>query len=257
MVSDMIAEGQTHSRGLSALSKELVADPAASSPVKPRKRPIVNQAERRWREARKGSISTAKRNLSDSLEKSALIQDRNWDEESDRLAREFEQVALELEQAEDQHHGMDLDSRIDDHPPVPQRQAVESIAPKTPLKHQPRLPKEPRVTPSPVPPQPAKEDEAVEEDDEGDYVYDVYIRKPVSDAEMLKNPLAEYESEQQQKSIATGQPGVGIIVITAEDEQYWEDFVEDDEEEWDSEDADSNGMLLLSFILHFPSLNIY
>jgi hypothetical protein len=87
----------------------------------------------------------------------------------------------------------------------------------------------------------------VEEDDEDDYVYDVYVRRPLSDAEMLKNPLAEFESDQQQKNIANPQPGVGVIVITAEDEEYWEDFVEDDEEEWDSEDADSNGMWFFPF----------
>ena len=258
MVSDMIAEGQTHSRGLSALSKELVADPAASSPVTPRKRPVVNQAEKRWREERKSAISTAKQNLSDSLEKSAQTHQRNWDEESDRLALEFEQVALELEQDQDQDHGMELDSRVASNPPpVPYPQTVLSSAPKTPLKHQPRLPKEPRAAPSPVAPQAEKNNEAVEEDDEGDYVYDVYIRRPLSETEMLKNPLAEYETEQQRKDIAKPQPGVGLIVITAEDEQYWEDFVEDDEEEWDSEDADSNGMLLLPFAPDFllPSLS--
>ncbi|CAG8946854.1 unnamed protein product [Penicillium salamii] len=242
MVSDMIAEGETHSRGLSALSKELVADPVASSPTKPRKRPVVNQAEKRWREQRRGTISTAKQNLSDSLEKSASTQDKNWDEESERLAREFEQVALEIEQDQEEENGMDVDSQAGRNPPapVPHHQPVLSSGPKTPLKHQPRLPKEPRVAPSPAASQVTKSDEAVEEDDEGDYVYDVYIRRPLSESEMLKNPLAEYESEQQQKSVTKSQPGVGVIVITAEDEQYWEDFVEDDEEEWDSEDADSN-----------------
>jgi hypothetical protein len=250
MVSDMIAEGQTHTRGLSALSKELVADPGASASTKARKRPVVNQAEKRWREKRKGSISTAKQNISESLEKSAQTHQRNWDEESDRLAREFEQVALELELDQDREHGMQLDSRVaSSPPPAPQPQPVLSSAPKTPLKHQPRLPKEPRAAASPAAPQVEKNDVAVEEeDDDGDYVYDVYIRRPLSETEMLKNPLAEYETEQQQKEIAKSQPGVGVIVITAEDEQYWEDFVEDDEEEWDSEDADSNGML----ILHLP-----
>jgi hypothetical protein len=254
MVSDMIAERQTHSSGLSSLSKELVADPVASSPIKPRKRPVVNQAEKRWREERKSTISTAKQNLSDSLEKSAQTHQRNWDEESDRLARDFEQVALELEQDQEQDHGMELESQVASKPaPIPQ--PVYSSGPKTPLKHQPRLPKEPRAASSPVAPQAEadKDDEAVEEDDEGDYVYDVYIRRPLSETEMLKNPLAEYETEQQQREATKSQPGVGVIVITAEDEQYWEDFIEDDEEEWDSEDADSNGMLILSFGADIPS----
>jgi hypothetical protein len=247
MVSDMIAEGQTHSnsRGLSTLSKELVADPLASSSTKPRKRPVVNQAEKRWREQRRSTISNAKQNLSDSLEKSAQTHQRNWDEESDRLARDLEQVALELEQDQERDHGMDLEPQVPS-PAIPQPQPVYSSAPKPPLKHQPRLPKDPRVAPSAVDlrADTDKNDEAVEEDDEGDYVYDVYIRRPLSETEMLKNPLAEYETEQQQKEVMKSQPGVGVIVITAEDEQYWEDFVEGDEEEWDSEDADSNGMLI-------------
>ncbi|CAI7612688.1 unnamed protein product [Penicillium glandicola] len=236
MVSDLVAEART----LSINSKELVQDSTPPSPVKPRKRPVVNHAEKRWREERKGAISAAKQNLSDTLEKSAQTQHRSWDEESERLVHDLEQVALELEREGNEDHAMDLDPRVAPAPPAPvSLQHAFSAAPKTPLKHQPRQPKQPRVTPTPL--QASEQiEQAVEEDDEGDYVYDVYIRRPLSEAEMLKNPLAEYESDQQQKGIAQSQPGVGVIVITAEDEEYWEDFIEDDEEEWDSEDADSN-----------------
>ncbi|KAJ5779207.1 Transcription factor Iwr1 [Penicillium paradoxum] len=236
MVSDLVAEAQT----LSIRPKELVQD-TPPSPVKPRKRPVVNQAEKRWREERKNAISAAKQHLSETMEKTSEMQQKNWDE-SERLAHEFEQVALELEREGKQPHGMDLDAHVPGNPPPPQPVSLQhafSTAPKTPLKHQPREPKEPRVAPTP-PQSLVKNEQAVEEDDEGDYVYDVYIRRPLSEAEMLKNPLAEYESEQQQKEMAKSLPGVGVIVITAEDEEYWEHFVEDDEEEWDSEDADSN-----------------
>lgn len=242
MVSDLVAEAQS----LSLKPKELVQDTADTtppSPVKPRKRPVVNQAEKRWREERKGAISAAKQHLSDTLEKSAQTQQRSWDQESERLAHDLEQVALELEQQANQDHAMDFDplARKPAPPPPASLQPAFSAAPKPPLKHQPRQPKEPRV--APTTPQTSEQiEQAVEEDDEGDYVYDVYVRRPLSEAEMLKNPLAEYESDQQQKDIAKPQPGVGVIVITAEDEEYWDDFVENDEEEWDSEDADSNGM---------------
>lgn len=242
MVSDLVAEAQA----LSMRPKGMVQDTSPSSPVKPRKRPVVNQAEKRWREERKGVISAAKQHLSDTMEKSTTTQQRNW-VESERLAHEFEQIALELEQERDQGSGMDFGAPLAPNPPplqpVPLQDAF-SAAPKTPLKHQPRQPKEPRVAATPTQPAAEKAEQAVE-DDEGDYVYDVYIRRPLSEAEMLKNPLAEYETDQQQKTIANSQPGVGVIVITAEDEEYWEHFVEDDEEEWDSEDADSNGMLNL------------
>ncbi|KAJ6089587.1 hypothetical protein N7467_004803 [Penicillium canescens] len=251
MVSDMVAQAQLGDRGISLSPKEVVEGSAPTSPVKPRKRPVVNQAERRWREERKGSISAAKDRLSETLEKSAQqTQQRNWDEESERLARDFEQVALELQMddgKDEQKHGMDLDTRIAGNGNVSAVQPVSST-PKPPLKYQPRQPKDPRI--APVQSQsgsqpPLKNEEAVDdmpeaEDDDGDYVYDVYIRRPLSESEMLRNPLSEYESEQQQKNATKAQPGVGVIVITEEDEQYWEHFVEDDEEEWDSEDADSN-----------------
>ncbi|KAJ5297764.1 hypothetical protein N7508_008013 [Penicillium antarcticum] len=255
MVSDMVVQAQLGDRVLSLPPKEIVEGSAPASPVKPRKRPVVNQAERRWREERKGSISAAKDRLNETVEKSAQTnQQRNWEEESERLARDFEQVALELQgdDGQEQKHGMDLDARLagngDAHVSAPSAVQPVSSALKSPLKYQPRLPKEPRI--APVQPQPRsqsplKNEEAVEdtpeaEDDDGDYVYDVYIRRPLSESEMLRNPLSEYESEQQQKNAAKAQPGVGVIVITEEDEQYWEHFVEDDEEEWDSEDADSN-----------------
>ncbi|KAJ5205736.1 Transcription factor Iwr1 [Penicillium cf. griseofulvum] len=238
MVSDLVAEAQA----LSIKPKELVQDTTPPSPVKPRKRPVINQAEKRWREESKGAILAAKQHLSDTLEKSAQTQQRRWDEGSERLAHDLEQVALELELERDQDHGMDLDSQVARKSAAPQPaylQPAFSAAPKPPLKYQPRQPKEPRVAPAPLQSSDQTE-QVVEEDDEGDYVYDVYVRRPLSEAEMLKNPLAEYEFDQQKKDIAKSQPGVGVIVITAEDEEIWEEFIEDDEEEWDSEDADSN-----------------
>lgn len=257
MVSDMVAQAQLGDRGISLPPKEVVEGSAPASPVKPRKRPVVNQAERRWREERKGSISAAKDRLNETVEKSAhTTQQRNWDEESEKLARDFEQVALELQGDNgEQEHGMDLDARISGsgsanvNANVSAPSVVQPVrsAPKAPLKYQPRLPKEPRIAPvqsqsrsqSPLKNEEAVDDMTEAEDDDGDYVYDVYIRRPLSESEMLRNPLSEYESEQQ-KNVGKAQSGVGVIVITEEDEQYWEHFVEDDEEEWDSEDADSN-----------------
>lgn len=214
---------------------------ASVSPVKPRKRPVVNQAEKKWREERQGAISAAKQHLSETLEKSAQANHSTWDEETERLAREFQQVALEIEQGMELDHG---ESPVQP-PPPPQFKP----APAKPLKVQPRLPKEPR-TPR-VQSQSAQIDagDATEPTVEGhddDYVYDVYIRRPIAESDMLTNPLAEFESEQRLKQLEAAHHGIGIIVITAEDEEYWEHFVEDDEEEWDSEDADSNGKFFLS-----------
>ncbi|KAJ5101536.1 hypothetical protein NUU61_003758 [Penicillium alfredii] len=241
-----------HSRQASMvadLAVQQAQSEAPSSPVKPRKRPVVNQAEKQWREERKGAISAAKQHLSDTLEKSAQAQQTTWDDESDRLAREFEQVALEIEEQDQQQH-MDVDPTQATHTrtPLASQQHTPGSPHKQPLKYQPRPPKQPRTAPASSQPPAEREESGMgdvsapreADDNDGDYVYDVYIRRPLAESEMLTNPLAEFESDQQQKHAEASHRGVGVIVITAEDEEYWEHFIEDDEEEWDSEDADSN-----------------
>ena len=238
MVADIVDQAQLNDKGVTPnpIASNLTEFPSN----KPRKRPVVNQAEKRWRAERQAAISAAKTNISDTLERSAQTNQRTWDEESERLAKEFEQVALEIEQ------DMDVDS-LDSEPslaPTPQRQIM---APPPALKYQPRPPKQPRSVQSqklPVGPLASEtampSDQPMEENDD-DYVYDVYIRRPLMEDDMLMNPLTEMESEEQLKALGASRHGVGVIVITAEDEEYWEHFVEDDEEEWDSEDEDSNG----------------
>lgn len=231
MVAGLVGRAQADGAGVEA------EDTVNVLPVKPRKRPVVNQAEKRWREERQNAISTAKQQISETFEKSAQAKQSTWDEESEKLAREFEQVALEMEQEQE----MEVDG---DEGPVARVQPTQyapSSAPK-PLKVQPRLPKQPRTMQPPT----ESENEDVSapaqaEDNEDDYVYDVYIRRPIAESDMLTNPLAELESDQQMKQVEAANRGIGVIVITAEDEEVWEHFVEDDEEEWDSEDADSNG----------------
>ncbi|KAJ5815441.1 hypothetical protein N7474_007218 [Penicillium riverlandense] len=241
MVAQLAVQAQIDGSRTSSLLHENGIE-GAEPPVRPRKRPVVNQAEKKWREERKGAISAAKQHLSDTLEKSALAHNTNWDDESERLARELEQVALEIEK-EDQ--GMDIEASNAESPLT--TYVTPAPGPKPPLKYQPRPPKQPRTTlatsQTPAESNEKGMDNAPEQleadDSDGDYVYDVYIRRPIGESEMLKNPLAEFESDQQQKSVDSTH-GIGVIVITSEDEQYWEHFVEDDEEEWDSEDADSN-----------------
>lgn len=214
--------------------------------VRPRKRPVVNQAERKWREERKTAISAAKEHITQVLEKEAHARKTNWEDESERLAREFEQIALELE------GGMETQPLVQQ--PVAQMTA-RPIIPKPPLKYQPRTPNKPRAATPQEPSVPAIPDVlppveamAQEDDSDGEYVYDTYIRRPLPEGTLLTNPLTDletgYEKWFQQNGIDTTRQDIGIIVITQEDEEYWEHFAEDDEdEEWDSEDADSNGML--------------
>lgn len=219
--------------------------------VKPRKRPVVNQAERKWRAERQGAITAAKQHLSEVLENSAQQAHHNtWEEESERLVKDLEQVALELEHEHERENHMEVDDHSMDltHQAQPVF-APTPISPPKPMKYQPRPPKQPRSVPQKPTPEIEREGivggaaatSAVVEDNEDDYVYDVYIRRPLSESEMLTNPLAELECEQQLQQLEAASRGIGVIVITAEDEEYWEHFVEDEEEEWDSEDADSNG----------------
>lgn len=247
LVADLVGQAQAAETGDGQTSQL-----ANVSPVKPRKRPVVNQAEKRWRAERQGAISAAKQHLSETLEKSAQANKSTWDEESERLAREFEQVALEIEQDMDVDYG---ESHVQ---PTTAPSNMPISAPK-PLKVQPRLPKEPRAAPQSQlqsGAEPASEDTAVQpmEENDDDYVYDVYIRRPIAESDMLTNPLAEFESDQQMKQLEASNHGIGVIVITPEDEEYWEHFVEDDEKEWDSEDADSNGELNPCFRHYFDRL---
>lgn len=190
-------------------------------------------------------MSAARERFSELLDKSAQARQSTFDEDEERLAREFEQVALEIEQ------DMDVDDRSAEKS-VPSQTSPYKPVPitKKPSKFQPRPPKKPRAVPAQPAPAEAEGHNAVVqqgEDSEDDYVYDVYIRRPLADMDMLKNPLTEHESEEQIKQAEALKSGVGVIVITPEDEDIWENFVDDDDEEWDSEDADSNGELCLRF----------
>lgn len=234
-----------------------VTEEPEEAPVKPRKRPVVNQAEKKWRAERQGAITAAKQHLSEVLENSAQqAHQTTWEEESERLVKDLEQVALELEH--EHEHGVEVDEAMDvTQAPTHQAQTPfipTPISPAKPMKYRPRPPKQPREGHRKLAPETemggvvaagagtgAGTTSAVVEDNEDDYVYDVYIRRPLSESEMLTNPLAELECEQQLQQLEAASRGIGVIVITAEDEEYWEHFVEDEEEEWDSEDADSNG----------------
>ncbi|KAL4901906.1 hypothetical protein BDW74DRAFT_187111 [Aspergillus multicolor] len=239
---------EPHSRRAS-----LVADAAAradageflvqgATPARPRKRPVVNQAEKKWRAERQEAITAAKDHISQVLEKGAQSRQSNWEEESDRLARQFEQIALEL------------DAEMEAEPTGTNQYAAPSAArpagPKPPLKYQPRTPNKHRAAPPAAEPEkanlPTEHDDGGESDE--DYVYDTYIRHPLPDKGLI-DPLVDIDSDHEawlrHRGIDSSRQDIGVIVITPEDEIYWEDFAEedDDEDRWDSEDGDSNGPL--------------
>ncbi|RAL12142.1 Iwr1 domain-containing protein [Aspergillus homomorphus CBS 101889] len=234
-------------------------------PIRPRKRPVVNQAERKWREERKTAISAAKQHISQVLDKEAQAShQRTWEAESERLAKELEQVALELDAEMEvdmsytgsQNHPRNITSLVSGAGQPPQSHSVGT--PKPTLKYQPRTPNKHSSTQKLVdgssvqnPNSAADALTADQDDDEvesdGEYVYDTYIRRPLPVSGLLADPLANLELDHEawfkQHGIDMTRQDIGVIVITLEDEEYWENFVEEeeeDEERWDSEDADSN-----------------
>ncbi|KAL4998147.1 hypothetical protein BDV10DRAFT_77054 [Aspergillus recurvatus] len=236
---------EPHSRRASLVADAAARADAAKSlaqevtPSRPRKRPVVNQAEKKWRAERQEAISAAKDHISQVFEKEAQARQSNWEEESDRLARQFEQIALEL------------DGEMDAEPTGSKQYAAPSASrpavPRPPLKYQPRVPNKHRAaTP---PPEPEKANPHAEHEDGGesdeDYVYDTYIRHPLPEKGLI-DPIVGIDLDQEawlrHHGIDSSRQDVGVIVITPEDEVYWEDFAEDDDDEdkWDSEDGDSN-----------------
>lgn len=68
---------------------------------------------------------------------------------------------------------------------------------------------------------------------EDEFVYETYIRLPHN---------VDLQAKIEQHSLMTN---IGVLVIPEEDEDLWEAYGEsDDENEWDDEDADSNGRFL-------------
>ena len=234
MVSDLLAtDGAASDRSRSPL----VPPKEVSVPTPARKRPVVNQAEKRWREEQQNAISSAKQHI-------AQIGSKDSDDEADRLAKQLEQIALEL------------DGGVDETPT--EVKEVPSDVPKTavskpPLKYRPRPPNRRRQNAAEqaregrerMQDQPTTHDAEMEEDAHGDFVFDTYIRQPLPDSGFT-NPLTDMQTNEdaffRQHGIDTTRQDVGVIVITQEDEEYWMNFAEDDEaDDWDSEDADSNG----------------
>ena len=203
-----------------------------------RKRPVVNRAERQWRENNKESMAAARQHIFSTLDREAQQHDKGtWENESDILAEQFEQIALELEGGDD--------AERDEAPPSSPGNMKRELAlrPAAPLKYPPRIPNVRASRPAGAR-EHTGEEEQVQGNDEN-YVYDTYIRRPANEPFTLGNDNGDIDMTDVQK--------VGVIVISPEDEEYWDQFVEedeDDETEWDSDD--SNGMFFFFFFFLPP-----
>lgn len=232
-----------------------------------RKRPVVNQAEKTWREQNKTSISAAKEHLTTKFEAR---------DDLDKLAQELEEVMLDIDAEENQMDVSQETRPVAAHTPAV---APPSI-PRSPLKFKPRHPGNRKTA---VAPDHIDEDRSADkmhenESDDGEYVYDTYIRVPLhavtasgsantnqfpqppsSDITGYKDPLAEanafngvISSDVHLKAynIDPTRTDIGIVVITSDDEEIWDQYLEEDQDsdvDWDGDDVDSNGIPL-----HFP-----
>jgi Transcription factor Iwr1 len=227
----------------------------------PRKRPVINRAERRWREMHKGSVATAKAHIASLYDRQPYSQSDHWEDDSEKLAQDFAKIALELNQKEKEIKSTKLLQAVE--PSVSQ-----VILPKPPLKYQPKLPpsrpwgttREERMelqeelackSQNAADPTFASDSRDTQldrgNDSDGDYVYDTYVRQPLPASPIPTDPLPSTEVHSdtwyQSNCVDTTRTDIGIVVITQEDEQVWELFAEeeDDEDGWNSEDEDSNG----------------
>ena len=72
---------------------------------------------------------------------------------------------------------------------------------------------------------------------EDEFIFETYIRLPHN---------AELQAELEQNYLGAK---LGVLVIAKEDEELWEAYAEsDDDDVWDEEDADSNGLSLLKMM---------
>ncbi|EED21949.1 conserved hypothetical protein [Talaromyces stipitatus ATCC 10500] len=210
-----------------------------------RKRPIVNQAEKKWREEQKSSISAAKEHLTTKFEPQ--------EDDLDKLAKELEDVMLDIEAEENQ-----MDVHRKEAPSAPARVVIPR--PNRPLKFKPRSPGTRRAAQPETSPANEQHDKMEQNADagaesDGDYVYDTYVRVPIhtvtssvsgaapqSDITGYEDPLAEANTPGG-ITIDPTRTDVGVVVITSDDEELWDQYLEDDQDsevDWDGDDVDSN-----------------
>lgn len=261
----------------------------AKSSVTPRKRRVVNDAERRWREQSNMSryIGRMQSDYDRKKKTGTSMKDdpSTWDLDSAELAEELEQAALQAIRGENVE------------PPTPEMTEPELYvpAPKRALKFKPHLPKNQRgdrnsprkgpgrfdgaddaqsddtavmatTTTEPTAIKAGLEDVSAmrdaleahvvqakkETDDEADYVYDVFIRRPAE--ELLDDPrLAQFQNglwSAEDKLVPTN---IGVVVISDKDVHYWDALAEEDNEDkdWNTEDEDSNGEFTFSLVSRF------
>ena len=237
-----------------------------------RKRPVVNRAERQWREANKATMSASRQHIFETLDRDAQKNNKGtWENESEDLARQFEQIALELEGNSNDIVGenettKETSTLSSTQSPSLQSTRLSSSLPKPPLKYPPRVPNRhmanrdinqmqgiTKTTTATTEQEQLEGNEKIEDEDEEeeaeeesmDYVYDTYIRRPLlpESPSQTQNDKTPSLPDHPLNSPLGNPPSselepqesttnkVGVIVIDPEDEEYWEHFIEDDDDD--------------------------
>ncbi|WEW57791.1 hypothetical protein PRK78_003258 [Emydomyces testavorans] len=245
---------------------------AESPTMTPRKRRVVNEAERRWRDKAIAHRYLDRMQGCDQKEKTgtSIYDDPStWDYDSPQLAAELEKAALEASQ------GHPVETATPEM--LPSELFLPAIKPA--LKYKPRLPKhqrgrrethkkgfgqldgadEPGKTLMAAGEPPAEgaglddvsalksalEESAItirdETDDDSDYVYDVFIRRPVHEI-VEDTRFAHFQNGNWSTEHAKVPTDIGVVVISDKDVRYWDALAEEEDEDkdWDTEDEDSN-----------------
>ena len=175
----------------------LTMDAAPEQKKKKLKRPKVTEAEREWR-------------------KRAWAHNENQEvpsEKDSQVVNEMQAFAQEVKEKELQTAS--AMTAVEAYPPVTPPRGTK------PLYKDRHPPKEPDVS---------DDDVVMDEDLEGDYVYDTYVRHLV--------PVSDMHTHNS----------IGHLVIPEEDQELWEAYIEEGEEdkEFETDDEDSNGKSHLS-----------
>ncbi|KAA6413702.1 MAG: hypothetical protein FRX48_02063 [Lasallia pustulata] len=190
---------------------------------RPRKRPNVSAAERKWRAEHSGdrTLTRAPKEVPARIGRTIHDPPNTWDYNSIELAEQLHQVAL-------QESGCTNGTSV----------AAGSVLSSPNAKIKPKAPPpryDERQPQTHVDVADATEAEHDVEDDK-DYVYDTYVRQVAPSSKVVPTSSMDHSEELDSGKIA------GILVINQEDQEVWESYGVDDEsdKDWNSEEEDEN-----------------
>ena len=193
---------------------------------KPRKRPNVSAAERKWRAENSGDHTLTRAPKEVPARTGRTIHDppNTWDYNSIELAEQLHQIAL-------QESGCTNGTSV----------AAGSVLSSPNAKIKPKAPPPRYHERQPQTHVDVADETKAEHDveDDRDYVYDTYVRQVAPSGKVVPTSSTEHS-----EALDSGETA-GILVINKEDQEVWESYGVDDDsdKDWNSEEEDENGTL--------------